>query len=302
MKKSILITGKTGTVGSNLHFGSGFSSSNYDLRNSKDANNIISEYNLDAIIHCAASVGGLDEHLKYKKKLFLDNILINVNTIEAARLCGVKRVLSFLSSCVYSDDANQPYNENNMHVGEPFEDYYPYGHAKRMLEIQSRIYYEEYGLIYNCVIPTNIYGINDDFNIQTGHVVGVLIHKCFLAKKNKENFVIWGDGKQEREFLFTEDVSKLTEWALHNYLDKEPLVFSNNWPITIKEIVELIVDAMKFKGEIVFDTTKPSGQKQRSLSGNKLRNLLPDFQFTPIDEGIKQTVDWFINNYPNVRL
>lgn len=202
-----LITGKSGTVGSNLD-GIGFSSKDYDLRQIGKALDIIGETNPDNIIHCAAAVGGLDEHLRFKKKLFYDNMLINLNMLEAARIFKVPRVLSFLSSCIYSDDSEQPYNEDVIHSGEPFESYYPYGYAKRMLEVQSRIYYEEYGLKYNCVIPTNIYGINDDFNIQTGHVIGVLVHKCYLANLCKTDFLVWGDGTQEREFLFTGDVKK----------------------------------------------------------------------------------------------
>ena len=298
---NVLITGKTGTVGSNFNVGTGAPSSQYDLRNIEDASRLFQDYNPKSVVHCAASVGGLDEHLRYRKRLFLDNIQININVIEMARVFKVQRVLSFLSSCIYSDRAHQPYDETNIHVGQPFEDYYPYGYAKRMLEVQSRICYEEFGLKYNCVVPTNIYGINDDFNIETGHVVGVLIHKCFLAKKNNTDFIVWGNGKQEREFLFTDDVAKLTKWALHNYTDKEPLVLCNNWPVSISEIVEIIVNSMKFKGKVVFDTTKPSGQKRRSLSGDKLRNLLPDFQFTPIEKRIERTVNWFLENYDTAR-
>jgi GDP-L-fucose synthase len=293
---SILITGKNGTIGSNLD-GIGFSSSEYDLRKSGSMTDVILKNpDTQMIIHCAASVGGLDEHLRFKKRLFHDNMLINLNVLEESRLCGVNRIISFLSSCIYSDDAQQPYNENNIHVGEPFSDYYPYGFAKRMLEIQSRIYYEEYGLIYNCLIPTNVYGINDNFNIKTGHVIAVLIHKCFLAKRDNTSFNVWGDGKQEREFLFTGDVKSIVDWAVNNYYEKAPLVLSNNQPVNLAFVAELIAKAMNFKGKILFESDKPSGQKIRSLSGNKLLSLM-DIEFTSIESGVNTTVEWFLHNY-----
>lgn len=296
----VLITGKSGTVGSNLDFGEGFSKSKYDLRNIYHTKQLLADTHPEAIIHCAAKVGGLDEHLRFKKKLFYDNIILNTNLIEAALLHKVPRVLSFLSSCIYSDDATQPYNEKNIHVGEPFPDYYPYGFAKRMLEVQSRICYEEFEFKYNCVVPTNIYGINDNFNIQTGHVIGVLIHKAFLSKKNNTDFIVWGDGQQEREYLFTKDVAELTKWALENYLDKEPLVFSNNIKVKIRDIAQIIYDKFKLKNRLVFDTSKPSGQNKRHLCGHKLHTLHP-YNFTPIDIGINATIDWFLEHYPHVR-
>lgn len=294
-----LVTGKSGTVGSNLD-GIGFSSKQYDLRYLDKALNVIIDNKPDNIVHCAAIVGGLDEHLKFKKKLFYDNMLINLNILEASRILGIKRVLSFLSSCIYSDDAEQPYNELNIHDGEPFPDYYPYGYAKRMLEVQSRIYYEEYGLQYNCVVPTNVYGINDNFNINTGHVIGVLIHKCYNAKRDNTPFYIWGDGKQEREFIFTKDIKNIIDWAIINYLDKEPLVLSNNMPVSIGQIAEIIAKSFNFKGQIIFQKEKPNGQKKRNLSGNKLSNLI-NINFTSIDDGIQETVDWFVKNYEVAR-
>ena len=296
---NVLVTGKSGTVGSNLN-GKGFRSSQYDLREIGQTNTLMQDYSPDSIVHCAAVVGGLDEHLKFKKKLFYDNMLINLNLLESARLSKINRVLSFLSSCIYSEESDPPYDESNVHDGEPYEAYYPYGYAKRMLEVQSRIYYEEYGLQYNCVIPTNIYGINDNFNIQTGHVIGVLIHKCYNAKRDHTPFYVWGDGTQEREFLFTGDVKKIVDWALPNYLDKKPLVLSNNVTVCMATIAELIAQSFNFQGQIVFEKDKPSGQKSRRLSGDKLKSRM-DIEFISIEDGINLTVEWFIKNYETAR-
>ena len=298
--KKILITGKTGTVGQNLNFGIGFSSHEYDLRDKDQCNLLFMSHRPDAVVHCAAKVGGLKFHIEQKYKLFYDNILINTNVLEACKNMHVPRVLSFLSSCIFSEEINRPYKEEDLHIGFPAQVHYPYGFAKRMLEIQSRICYEEHGLIYNCIIPTNIYGPKDDFNLETGHVIGVLIYKAHQAKLNDTSFSVWGDGEQEREFLYVDDVAKLTEWALEYYNDKEPLIFCNNQTIKIKYIATLIARAFGIENKLEFDTTKPSGQKIRRLSGNKLLSL-NDFPFTSIENGIEKTIEWYLNNYPNIR-
>jgi GDP-L-fucose synthase len=294
--KTVLITGKTGTVGSNLDFGFGFSSRLVDLRNKIQTEDLFARYKPEAVVHCAAKVGGLKLHLEQKYKLFYDNVMINTNVIEAAKNHGVQRVLSYLSSCIYSYSSPSPYTEKMIHDGEPFDVHYPYGYAKRMLEVQSRICYQEFGLKYNCVIPTNIYGFHDNFNSETGHVVAVLIHRAFEAAKTGDDFIVWGDGKQKRDFIFSEDIAKLTQWALENYFENAPLIFSNNTPVEIGEVANLIAKRFNIENKIVFDTSKPSGQKIRSLSGDKLASLT-NFKFTSIEEGINKSVDWFVDNY-----
>ena len=301
MSRKILITGKTGTVGRNLNFGLGFSSKEYDLRDPEQTKTLFESVKPTAVIHCAAKVGGLKLHMEERYKLFYDNIMINTNVIDCAKKQKISRVLSFLSSCIFSDKSAAPYTEEMMHDGPPFPLHYPYGYAKRALEVQSRICYEESGLIYNCLIPTNIYGINDDFNFDTGHVIGVLIHKAYSSYNNKTDFVVWGDGNQEREFIFTNDMAKITEWALDSYKEKEPLIISNNRLIKIKDVAEIIASKFGIQNRLVFDKSKPSGQIVRSLNGNRLSSLF-NYNFTPIDIGIKQTIDWFLKNYPNIRL
>jgi GDP-L-fucose synthase len=297
---NVMITGKSGTIGSGFDIGSGFGSKDYDMRSIDQTSAAIEKYNPDAIIHCACIVGGLEYHLKNKYSLFYDNNLINSNIIECARRKGVQRVLSFLSSCIYSDRCESPYNETHLFEHEPFHVHLAYGHSKRFLEIQSRFCYEEFGLKYNCIIPANVYGTNDEFNMEKGHVVGILIHKAYLAAMNGTDFFVWGDGNQKRQFLFVKDVVDITKWALDHYLDKEPLVVSNNELISVGEIAYLIAREFNIDNRIVFQKEKPSGQMIRSLDGSKLSRL-NNFKFTPIDVGIKTTVDWFKTNYPNVR-
>lgn len=296
----ILITGN-GTVGSNLDFGQRISSKDVDLRKKETTFAYIRKYSPNAIVHTAAKVGGLKTHIEERYKLLHNNLEINTNLIDAARKNNVPRVLSFLSSCIFSDISNPPYHETQIHDGEPFSVHAPYGHSKRILEVQSRICYEQFGLKYNCVIPVNIYGINDDFNLETGHVVGVLVHKAYLAAKNQTKFTVWGDGSQERNFLFTDDMAKLTEWALYNYLDKEPLILCDNTSVKVSDLAYLIAKEFNIENQIVFDKFGLTGQAQRLVTGDKLKSLT-NFRFTPIENGIKQTVKYFVGNYPNIRL
>lgn len=300
-KDKILITGKTGTVGRNLNFGKGFPSCEFDLRDKGQTEALFKMVQPEGVIHLAAKVGGLGYHLNHKYDLFYDNIIINTNVIDEAKKRGVKRVLSYLSSCIFSEDSQPPYTEDMVLEGSPFLVHRPYGVAKRALHTQSEIIFDECGLIYNCVIPTNIFGLNDEYSLKDGHIVGNLIHKAYLSATESNDFVVWGDGTQERNLIFTEDIAKLTEWAFFNYLDKEPLILSNSESVKVGDLAILIAKHFNIENKIVFDTSRPMGQKIRHLSGNKLKTLT-NFQFTPLDIAIKQSCNWFIDNYPNVRL
>jgi len=151
------------------------------------------------------------------------------------------------------------------------------------------------------VIPTNIYRINDNFSLDTGHVIPMLIHKMHLAKKNKTDFTVWGSGKPLREFIYSKDVAKLSEWALDNYNESEPIIFSNSNEISIKDLVDLLVYEFNFKGKVIFDKSKPDGQYRKPSDNSKLKSYLPNFEFTPIEKGLKETINWLIENYEKIR-
>ena len=170
-----------------------------------------------------------------------------------------------------------------------------------MADIQIRAYKEQYGLNYVSVIPTNVYGPNDNFNIDNGHVLPALIHKCYLAKNNNTDFSVWGSGKPLREFIYSEDVAKLTEWVLDEYDEDEPIIFTTSEEISIKDVVGLIVDAMGYEGKVNWQEDKPDGQYRKPSDNSKLKSYLPDFEFTPIDVGIKKSVEWFVENYEKAR-
>jgi len=170
-----------------------------------------------------------------------------------------------------------------------------------MADIQIRAYREQYGLNYKSVIPTNIYGINDNFDIENGHVVPSLIHKCFIARETNTPLTIWGSGTPFREFIYNKDVAKLTEWVLENYNEDEPVILSTSEEISIKEVVGMIIELMNFKGEVKWDTDKPDGQFRKPSDNSKIKNYLPEFKFTPLYDGLKETIKWFEENYENVR-
>jgi len=298
--KKLLVTGGDGLVGSSINADIKIGKQ-YDLRNIEDTNKMFEYHKPTHVIHCAGKVGGVSANMNYKGEFFYDNIMINTNVIESARLHNVKKLVSFLSTCVFPDNIEYPITEKKIHLGEPHFSNYPYAYAKRMADIQIKSYREQYGLEYISVIPTNIYGPNDNFSLENGHVIPMLLHKMYLAQRDKTDFVVWGSGKPLREFIYSKDIAKLSEWALDNYNESEPIIFSNSNEISIKDLVDLLVNEFNFKGNVIFDKTKPDGQFRKPSDNSKLKTYLPNFEFTPIELGLKETINWFINNYENSR-
>ena len=299
--KKVLITGGYGMVGSAMESQIKLSRETCDLTNPKQTEKLFQIIKPDGVIHCAGKVGGIGGNSNYKGEYFYDNLMINTNVIEASRKAGVKNLVAFLSTCVFPDKVKYPLTVDQIQLGEPHESNYPYAYAKRMADVQIRAYREQYGINYTSIIPSNIYGPNDNFNLDHGHVMPMLIHKLYLAKQNKTDFVVWGSGKPLREFIYSKDIAKIAEWALFNYEGTDPLIISGDEEISIKDLVGLLVDEFKFKGKVVFDKTKPDGQLRKPSDNSKIKELLPDFKYTPFEQGIKETVNWFIENYDTAR-
>ena len=299
--KKVLITGGYGMVGSAMESQIKLSRETCDLTNPKQTNKLFQLVKPDGVIHCAGKVGGIGGNSNYKGEYFYDNLMINTNVIEAARKAGVKNLVAFLSTCVFPDKVKYPLTVDQIQLGEPHESNYPYAYAKRMADVQIRAYREQYGINYTSIIPSNIYGPNDNFNLDHGHVMPMLIHKLYLAKKNKTDFTVWGSGKPLREFIYSKDIAKIAEWALFNYEGTDPLIISGDEEISIKDLVGLLVDEFKFKGKVIFDKTKPDGQLRKPSDNSKIKELMPDFEYTPFEQGIKETVNWFIENYDEAR-
>jgi GDP-L-fucose synthase len=303
MENKVLVTGGYGLVGSEFIKPNyiPLSSSEADLRVRSEVDNVLEKINFEGIIHCAGKVGGVGGNMNYKGEFFYDNIMMNTNVIESARQHNINNLVVFLSTCVFPDKVDYPLTEKKIHFGPPHFSNDAYAYAKRMADIQIRAYREQYGLNYKSVIPTNIYGPNDNYDIKNGHVIPSLIHKCYLARENKTPITIWGTGKPLREFIFSKDVAKLTEWVLENYNEPEPIILSTSDEISIKDVVDIIVELMNFKGEVIWDSSKTDGQFRKPSDNSKIKNYLPDFKFTPLYDGLKYTIDFFEKNYNNVR-
>lgn len=303
MKSKILITGGSGLVGSQF-VGDEYvkpTSKDFNLIDSVQVNNMLLNKDINSLIHCAAKVGGLGSNMNYKGEFFYQNIMMNTNIIESARINGVENLVVFLSTCVFPDNVEYPLTESKIHLGPPHFSNDAYAYSKRMADVQVRSYKEQYGLNYKCVIPTNIYGINDNFNLENGHVIPSLIHKCYLAKENNTEFKVWGSGKPLREFISNKDVAELSKWVLNNYTESEPIILSTSEEVSIRDIVDIIVEIMNFKGKVIFDDSKPDGQFRKPSDNSKIKSYLPNFKFTPLYDGLKETIEWFEKNYNFIR-
>eukprot|EP00543_Licmophora_paradoxa_P005458 CAMPEP_0202458576 /NCGR_PEP_ID=MMETSP1360-20130828/26461_1 /ASSEMBLY_ACC=CAM_ASM_000848 /TAXON_ID=515479 /ORGANISM="Licmophora paradoxa, Strain CCMP2313" /LENGTH=321 /DNA_ID=CAMNT_0049079181 /DNA_START=53 /DNA_END=1018 /DNA_ORIENTATION=- len=314
-KTVVMVTGGSGLVGMGIRSyveKSGakeneewvyLSSKDGDLRDRKATEAIFEKFKPTHVIHLAAKVGGLFANMAEKVEFFRENILINDNIMECSRIYKVQKLVSMLSTCIFPDKTSYPIDETMLHDGPPHPSNEGYAYAKRLIDTMNRAYAEEYKCNFTSIIPTNIYGPNDNFSIQNGHVIPGLIHKCYLAKKNNTPFTIWGSGTPLRQFIYSLDLAELTVWVMREYHEPEPITLSvdEEAEVPIKEVALAVAKAMKFEGEIIFDTSKADGQFKKTAANKKLRKHRPDYAFTSIQDGIQKSVDWFVENYEKVR-
>ncbi len=300
MKKKI-ITGGTGLVGSAFKDGTKLSSRHYNLISEVQTRQMFVDHKPEVVVHTAAMVGGVGANMNYPADFFYNNIMMNTNVINESHIFGVKKLVCFLSTCVFPDSVEYPLDETKIHKGEPHFSNAPYAYAKRMADVQVQAYNKQYGTKYFCVIPTNIYGPNDNFDLANGHVIPMLIHKCYLAKQNNTAFEVWGSGKPLREFIYSQDVADIIDLLLEKYDGTEPVIISNPKEYSIKDVVDLIVKYMEFEGEVVWLSDKPDGQFRKPSSNKRLLSIIGDYNFTPLEEGLKTTIEWFNENYETVR-
>lgn len=301
MVDKLLVTGHRGLVGSAIAELTDVIKLDCNLKDSSLSSEAFRFHSPKHVIHCAGKVGGLGANMSCKGEFFYDNVMINMNVIESSRLAGVEKLVSFLSTCVFPQDVTYPLTEDQVHKGFPHDSNYPYAYAKRMADIQIKAYREQYGVNYASVIPCNIYGPRDNFSMTCGHIIPSIVHKAFLALTTGCDLVIWGTGNPLREFIFSEDVARLSLWAVENYSDEEPIIFSTSQEVSIGDVVSMITKELNYTGKVVFDKSKSDGQHRKPSSNAKLKRLLPDFKFTPLDVGISKTVQWFISNFENAR-
>lgn len=308
----ILITGGTGLVGSALrkilkqteNETIYLSSKDYDLTKYEECNKCFASHKPEIVIHLAANVGGLFKNLNYKVDMFETNISMNMNVLKCAYEHNVRKCISCLSTCIFPNETTYPIDETMLHNGPPHYSNDAYAYAKRMVDVQSRAYYEQYEKLFVSIIPTNIYGPHDNFHLEDSHVIPALIHQCYLAKKENCPFVVRGTGKPLRQFIYSEDLAKLILKVMNSYEDKEPIILSVNEKdeISIAEIAKIISKKMNYENNLHFDEYFSDGQYKKTANNDKLMKWLDEpFEFTPIEEGLEKTIEWFIENFENCR-
>jgi len=307
----ILVTGGSGLVGRGLQSIVNKYNHQFVFVGSKDCDLLILNHVQQLfekekpkfVIHLAACVGGLFKNMNYKVDMYEKNTLINYNVLKCCHDYKVKKVVSCLSTCIFPDKTTYPINEEMLHNGPPHSSNDAYAYAKRMLEVQSNAYQEQYGDNFICVIPTNIYGEHDNYSLDDAHVIPALIHKCFLAKQHKKPFIVCGTGNPLRQFIYSQDLAKLIIWSLLEYNEKKSIILSvkEEDEISIEDIARMIAKEFDYEDNIIFDTSYSDGQFKKTADNSKLMKLYPDFKFTDINIGIKQSIRWFIHNYSSCR-
>lgn len=315
MSEVILVTGGTGLVGSAIKYvvenGEQRANEKWIFASSKDGDltsveqtrAMFQKYKPTQVIHLAAMVGGLFRNLKYNLDFLRKNIMINDNVLAMSHEFGVTKVVSCLSTCIFPDKTTYPIDETMIHNGPPHDSNFGYSYAKRMIDVMNKGYNQCHNRKYTAVIPTNVFGPHDNFDLEDGHVLPGLINKAFCAKRDNTEFVIWGTGSPRRQFIYSRDLAKLMIWVLREYDEVQPIILSvsEEEEVSIKEAAEAVLEACDFKGKVTFDTSKSDGQFKKTASNAKLKKYLPDFKFTPFKQAVKETCDWFIQNYETAR-
>ena len=274
------------------------SSKDADLREYAQVLRLFQTLRPTHVIHLAAAVGGLFKNMRVPVDMYESNVAINGNVLRAAHVCGVIKVVSLLSTCIFPDAIAYPIDESMLHAGPPHASNAPYAYAKRGLDVLSRAYNTQFpgGCKFVCGIPTNVYGPADNYSLEDGHVIPALIHRCALAKREGVAFVVAGTGAPLRQFIHSADLAALLVWMLHNYEDAAPLILAPGEEVSIGDVARAIAAGTGFAGELRFDTSKADGQFKKTVSSAKLKSLVPGLALRPIVAGIADACVWFADN------
>jgi GDP-L-fucose synthase len=266
----------------------------YDLVKRDYILKLLEDAKPDVVIHLAANVGGIGANRAHPAEFFYDNLMMGVQLIHEAWKAGVEKFVAIGTVCAYPKFTPVPFREEDLWNGYPEETNAPYGLAKKMMLVQSQAYREQYGFNSIFLIPVNLYGPRDNFNLETSHVIPALIRKCIEAQARGEKTIeVWGDGSPTREFLYVEDAAEGILLATENYQHSDPVNLGSGQEVSIKHLVELIADITGFEGDLYWDTTKPNGQPRRALDISKAEKLFGFKARMPLKEGVQKTVDWY---------
>lgn len=270
----------------------------YDLRSLPAIKRMLMTAKPDIILHLAAVVGGIGANRENPGRFFYDNIIMGVQLIDQAYRFGVEKFVAVGTICAYPKFTPVPFKEKDLWNGYPEETNAPYGLAKKMLLVQSQAYRQQYGFNSVFVLPVNLYGPGDNFFPQnSSHVIPALIKKCFDAQIRKEDHIIvWGTGKPTREFLYVDDAARGIALAAEKYNKPEPVNIGAGFEISIKDLVAKIVLLTGFKGDVIWDASKPDGQPRRCLDISRAKKEFGFTAKTGLDEGLKKTIAWYRKN------
>ena len=303
----ILLTGASGFLGQNIvpnlkqnYHVYGISSKDADLRKQSDCKKVISRFYPDVIIHAAGSVGGIGANRENPGKFMYDNLIMGANLIEEARHQGINKFILLGTVCAYPKFTPVPFKEEELWNGYPEETNAPYGIAKKTLMKLLETYYEQYQFNSVNLIPVNMYGPYDHFNLTSSHVIPALILKVHQAKMNGDSSItLWGTGQASREFLFAEDCAEAIKLSIEKNIGPEPINIGTGKEIRICELIETIADIMGFDGKIIYDDNYPDGQPRRCLDTTKAKERLGFEAKTNLTEGLNKTIQYFWDKHDN---
>lgn len=273
-------------------------SRDYNLVDIKAVKKVYKDSKPDIVIHLAARVGGIGANSKNPASFFYDNLMMGVQMMEEGRLFGVSKFVNVGTVCSYPKFTPVPFKEDYLWNGYPEETNAPYGIAKKVLIVQSEAYRKQYGFNSINLIPVNLYGPRDNFDLETSHVIPAIIRKCLDAvSRSEDEIVVWGTGKATREFLYVEDAAEGILLAAEKYDKSDPVNLGSGNEISIKELVELIAKYTGFNGKILWDNSKPDGQPRRLLDTSKAYKEFGFKAKTSFEEGLKKTISWYRSYY-----
>ena len=277
-------------------------SADYDLTEPERVRAALQDAQADYVIHAAAVVGGIGANREHPGSFFYANAVMGVHLIHEAWRAGIRKLLIVGTVCSYPKYAEVPFREDDLWSGYPEETNAPYGLAKKMLLVQAQAYRDEYGFESVVVIPTNLFGPGDNFDYDTSHVIPAIIRKCVEAREaGNDEVVLWGTGKATREFLYVDDAAEGLVLGLQKLEDREPVNLGSATEIAIADLAELIARTTGFCGRFAWDASKPDGQPRRAVDGSRARDLLGWSPRVGIEDGLRRTVDWYLENRAEIR-
>lgn len=279
-----------------------FRSSEYDLRNRYAIRQLLSDKPADTIIHLAAVVGGIGANMKHPGTFFYENLMMGVQLIEEARRARISKFIAVGTICSYPKYTPVPFKEDDFWNGYPEETNAPYGLAKKMLTVQLDAYRKEYQFNGVTLLPVNLYGPGDNFDLESSHVIPAMLRKFHTAKENGDATVtLWGDGSPSREFLYVDDAARAIRLAAERYESPIPLNLGSGNEVSMKRLAEVVQRTVGFKGEIVWDTSKPNGQPRRCLDVSRAKEMIGFTSNMTLPMGLQLTYDWFKQRHPAAR-